>query len=238
MKLLVISGGRHPYHESTPVLEGFLKAAGHDVTITEDASVLGRAGDMDQFDALVFNTRRENVPDFGDSTLTVDERNGMKSFISSGKGFVCIHIATCVPQDWQEYLDITGGGWVSGTSFHPPYGQFEVNISNPGHPGAGDVSDFMTNDELYMNLAMRDGNEVFITGTAGDGTYPWGPDRVPTHMPAGTFPLGWTRQYGEGKVYVLLLGHDGQSFETPGFQKLVLNGVDWVTSKSGSKAAV
>ena len=238
MKLLVISGGRHPYHESTPVLDGFLKAAGHDVTITEDASVLGRSGDMEQFDALVFNTRRENVPDFGDSTLTADERNGMKDFISSGKGFVCIHIATCVPQDWQEYLDITGGGWISGTSFHPPYGQFEVNVSNPGHPGVSGVPDFTTNDELYMNLAMRDGNDVFITGTAGDGTYPWGPDRTPTHMPAGTFPLGWTRQYGEGKVYVLLLGHDGQSFETPGFQKLVLNGVDWVTTKAGSKATV
>ena len=238
MKLLVISGGRHPYHESTPVLEGFLKAAGHDVTIMEDASILGRSGDMAQFDSLVFNTRRENVPDFGDSTLTADERNGMKDFISSGKGFVCIHIATCVPQDWQEYLDITGGGWVSGTSFHPPYGQFEVNVSNPGHPGASDVSDFTTNDELYMNLAMRDGNDVFITGTAGDGTYPWGPDRAATHMPAGTFPLGWTRQYGEGKVYVLLLGHDGQSFETPGFQKLVLNGVDWVTSKADVKAPV
>ena len=39
MKLLVLSGGRHPYEESTPVLNDFLKAAGHDVTITEDASV-------------------------------------------------------------------------------------------------------------------------------------------------------------------------------------------------------
>ncbi len=49
-------------------------------------------------------------------------------------------------------------------------------------------------------------------------------------MPAGTFPLGWTRQYGDGKVFVLLLGHDGQSFQTPEFQKIVLNGVDWATA--------
>ena len=64
MKLLVMSGGRHPYHESTPVLEGFLKAAGHDVTVTEDASVLADAPAMRTYDALVFNTRRENVPRF------------------------------------------------------------------------------------------------------------------------------------------------------------------------------
>jgi type 1 glutamine amidotransferase len=49
-------------------------------------------------------------------------------------------------------------------------------------------------------------------------------------MPGGTFPLGWTRKYGEGKVFVLLLGHDARSFQTPAFQQLVLNGVDWATA--------
>jgi type 1 glutamine amidotransferase len=48
-------------------------------------------------------------------------------------------------------------------------------------------------------------------------------------MPAGTFPLGWTRSYGDGKVFVTLLGHNGLSFETPEFQRIVLNGVDWAT---------
>ena len=34
---------------------------------------------------------------------------------------------------------------------------------------------------------------------------------------------------GDGKVFVTLLGHNGLSFETPEFQKMVLNGVNWVT---------
>jgi type 1 glutamine amidotransferase len=229
MKLLVLSGGRHPYEESTPILNDFLTSAGHDVTVTEDASVLANA-DMGQYDALVFNTRRENVPDFGDWSMTDDQQEGMKQFISSGKGFVCIHIATCVPANWQEYHDITGGGWISGTSFHPPYGNFTVNVSNAQHPGAGGVSNFATNDELYMGLTIKDGNDVFITGDSESGTHPWGPDRQPKDMPGGTFPLGWTRKYGEGKVFVLLLGHDGRSFQTPEFQKIVLNGVNWATA--------
>ena len=230
MKLLVLSGGRHPYDESTPVLDRFLKAAGHDVTITEDASLLANSANMNGYDALVFNTRRENVADFGDSTLTVAEQNGMKSFIQGGKGFVCLHISGCLPQTWAEYHDITGGGWISGTSFHPPYGQFTTNVSNASHPGVKGVSDFSTNDELYIGLASKDGNDGFITGTTEDGTYPWGPQRNPTDMPGGTFPLGWTRTYGSGKVFVFLLGHDGQSFETPEFQKIVLNGIDWATA--------
>ncbi|MDE2785854.1 MAG: ThuA domain-containing protein [Chloroflexota bacterium] len=231
MKVLVISGGRHPYEESTPILESFLKGAGHDVTVTEDASPLADQSAMSGYDALVFNTRRENVPDFGDWTLSESQMQGLKDYVSGGGGFVCIHIATCVAAAWPEYHDITGGGWISGTSYHPPYGEFTVNVSQAGHPGASGIADFSTNDELYMNLAIKDGNNVFITGTAEDGTWPWGPDRNPTHMPGGTYPLGWTRQYGDGNVFVLLLGHDGRSFETPEFQKLVLNGVDWAAVK-------
>ena len=231
MKLLVISGGRHPYEESTPILESFLKGAGHEVTVTEDASPLADRSAMSGYDALVFNTRRENVPDFGDWTLSESQMQGLKDYVSGGGGFVCIHIATCVAAAWPEYHDITGGGWISGTSYHPPYGEFTVNVSQAGHPGAAGIADFSTNDELYMNLAIKDGNNVFITGAAEDGTWPWGPDRSPTHMPGGTYPLGWTRQYGDGNVFVLLLGHDGRSFETPEFQKLVLNGVDWAAAK-------
>jgi len=231
MKLLVISGGRHPYEESTPILGVFLKSAGHDVTITEDASVLGKPADMNAYDALVFNTRRENIPDYADLALSETEQVGLKDFISSGKGFVCIHIAGCLPDTWPGYHDITGGGWISGKSFHPPYGKFTVNVSDSKHAGVHGVADFTTNDELYMGLASRDGNDVFLTGTAEDATHPWGPERQPMQMPGGTFPLGWTRKYGDGKVFVLLLGHDGQSFQTPEFQKIVLNGVDWATAR-------
>ncbi len=230
MKLLVLSGGRHPYAESSPILGDFLSAAGHEVTLTEDASILAHADDMRAYDALVFNTRRENLPDFGDLALSEAEQDGMKAFIRAGKGFVCLHIATAVPNTWSEYHEITGGGWITGKSFHPPYGAFTVTVSDPTHPGVRGVSDFTIHDELYMGLAFKADNEVFITADAADGTHPWGPERKPTLMPAGTFPLGWTRQYGAGKVFVLLLGHDGQSFQTPAFQQIVLNGVDWATA--------
>ena len=69
MKLLVISGGNHPYEESTPVLNNFLKGAGHDVTVTEDASVLADAESMSGYDALIFNTLRA-----GDNGLSKDGR--------------------------------------------------------------------------------------------------------------------------------------------------------------------
>ncbi|MCI0438532.1 MAG: ThuA domain-containing protein [Chloroflexi bacterium] len=223
MNLLVLSGGRHPYAESTPILEEFLKAAGHDPHVTEDASILA-SDNMREFDALVFNTRRE-----GDMLLARDEQIGLTRFVGGGKGFVCIHISGCRPAEWPEFHDVTGGGWITGTSFHPPYGQFNVNVKNAKHPCAKGISDFMTNDELYMGIAVKPGNDVFLTGDAKDGTFMWGGKE--TFMPGGTFALAWTRVYGSGKVFKTTLGHNGLSFQTPQFQKLILNGVEWVTSK-------
>lgn len=227
MKLLVISGGRHPYEESTPILESFLTSAGNEVEVTEDAGVLADAASMSGYDALVFNTLRS-----GDNGMTKAEQTGMTNFIKNGKGFVCIHISGCASDDWPQYYDITGGGWVMGQSFHPPYGQFNVDVKSREHPGADGIIDFTTNDELYMNIEYKDGNEVFLTTEFEEGTYPRNnPQGEPIPMPGGTFPLGWTRMFGDGRVYVTLLGHNGLSFETPEFQKIVLNGVKWVTGK-------
>ena len=57
MKLLVVSGGNHPYEESTPVLMEFLQAGGHEATLTEDAGLLA-AESLSGYDVLVFNTLR------------------------------------------------------------------------------------------------------------------------------------------------------------------------------------
>ena len=118
-----------------------------------------------------------------------------------------------------------------GQSFHPPYGQFTVNVKNDAHPGASGLSDFETDDELYMNIDYRDGNDVFLSADFDGGSYSRnraGAEEI--EMAGGTFPLAWTRSYGSGKVFVTLLGHDGKSHQNHGFQKLVLNGVDWTTS--------
>ena len=163
--------------------------------------------------------------------LDGSQQESLKSFIGSGKGFVCIHISGCVPDTWIGYGDITGGGWVMGQSFHPPYSNFSVDVANGSHPCASSISAFNTDDELYMNIDYRDGNDVFITADFQGGAY--GKNRAGAEemeMEGGTFPLAWTRSYGAGKVFVTLLGHDGKSHQNEGFQKLVLNGVDWATS--------
>ena len=40
MKILIISGGNHPYNETTPILENLLVENGHDAVIYESANEL------------------------------------------------------------------------------------------------------------------------------------------------------------------------------------------------------
>ena len=72
MKLLLMSGGSHPYEESTPVLKSFLESAGHDVTVREDADAL-TDGTVESADALVFNTLRA-----GEMALDESQQEEMK----------------------------------------------------------------------------------------------------------------------------------------------------------------
>ena len=209
MNLLVLSGGNHPYEESTPELENFLKVAGHAVRITNDAKVL-TSNSIKDVDAIVFNTLRVY-----ELTLTQDEQTALEQLVSSGLGFVSLHISSCLPKDWQAYHDLTGGGWIMGTSTHPPYGQFTVNVSNTSHPCADGISDFVTNDELYTKIGWRPGNDVFLSA----------------NLQGETYPIAWTRSYFKGRVFNTVLGHNGLSFQTPAVQRLVLNGIRWASSE-------
>ena len=208
MDLLVLSGGRHPYEETTPILADFLQAAGHQVQVTENSSVL-ISERLRGYDAVVFNTRRE-----AELSLTREEQVELTRFIGGGKRSISLHISGCRPESWPEYHDVSGGGWITGTSTHPHYGQFTVNVSDPTQPCSAGIRDFITNDELYIELGRKPGNQVFIT----------------VEMDGQTHPMAWTRSYGNGKVFQTTLGHDGFSFQSTMFQQLVVNAVDWATS--------
>ena len=76
MNIFILSGGNHPYEESTPILKEFLTNAGHSTIITEDASKIENTTYMNQFDVLVFNTLR-----VGDLDFTKTQQECLKNLI-------------------------------------------------------------------------------------------------------------------------------------------------------------
>ena len=206
-KLLLITGGNHPYEETTPVMNEFLAAAGHDVDVSESASEL--EGDLSGYDAIVLNTLRQAATE---NDLNEMQRSGFKNYVADGGGLVAVHISAASTPDWPEMKKITGGGWVLGESWHPPFGWFPVYLSNSDHPLARGVEPFWTYDECYCGLDIQPGIDVFMYGIVEDEEK----------------PLGWSFNYGEGKVANIALGHAGSSQLHPQFQQLIRNSVDYV----------
>jgi type 1 glutamine amidotransferase len=208
MRLLLLTGGRHPYHESTPILARAMRAGGHTVKVSNSAQELLSPG-LRGYDAIVLNTRRRPETN---NDLSPAQREAFRSYVHSGGGLVSIHISPDSCPDWPEMKKITGGGWVSGISNHPPYGRMTVYIRNDRHPVTKGIRDFQTDDELYCDLDIQPGIDVFL------GAPHAGKER----------PLGWTLTYGRGRVCNIALGHNGLSHQNRSFQRLVLNGLAWV----------
>ena len=238
MRLLLITGGFHPFHETTPVITKLLRDAGHTVRVTKTARELAGPS-MSGYDAIVLNSWRRNLTEEQTASLRLsypagDENNdaqraGLKSFVESGGGLISLHVSADSCPDWPEMKKLTGGGWVTGVSNHGPFGRFTVNIWDRNHPVTNGVDDFETFDELYCDMDQQPGISVFI-GARSDGK---------------DWPLGWTSRYGEGKVVNMALGHSGASVGmkldghagtclcpprplTP-YQRLLLKAVDYVT---------
>ena len=209
MNLLLITGGKHPYEESTPVLQAFLEEAGHSTTVSESANEL--SGDLSAFDAIVLNTLRQEATD---NDLNDSQCEGFEGYVSGGGSLLSVHISAASCPDWSQTKKITGGGWVLGESWHPPFGWFEVTIDQTDHPITSGVSPtFWTYDECYCGLDIQTGIDVFMHGVVEDDIK----------------PLGWTHQFGAGKVVNIALGHAASSQQHPQFQKLILNALNYLS---------
>jgi type 1 glutamine amidotransferase len=211
MNLLLITGGKHPYEESTPVLQAFLEAAGHTTTLSESADEL--ASDLSGFDAIVLNTLRQDATE---NDLNDAQRSGFENFVSAGGSLLSVHISAGSCPEWAPMKKITGGGWVLGSSWHPPFGWFQVHIEQPDHPIAAGVEDFWTYDECYCGLDIQPGIDVFMHGI----------------VEGEIKPLGWTHSFGKGKVANIALGHAASSQQHPQFQKLILNTLNYLNSNN------
>jgi uncharacterized protein len=219
MRLLLITGGRHHFVETTPVIAGFLRAAGHSTKVTRHARELLAPG-LARYDAIVLNTCRGGANDGRypippaelDNDFTREQREAFQGHVAAGGGLVSLHVAPTSCPDWPEMRRICGGGWVWGKSWHPPFGRFRVELTDASHPLAKGLESFETDDEIYCDLDIPDGVAVALHATH-DGI-----DR----------PMAWTTRYGQGRVANISFGHAVVSCENPAFRRLVLNAVDHV----------
>jgi type 1 glutamine amidotransferase len=208
VRVLIFSGqNNHDWKETTPKLEGILKADGRfRVTITNHPEQCS-ADTLAPYDAVLSNWNT-----FGNPPVTnwpASTRKAFSDFVRGGKGFVVVHAGASSFYDWPEYQQIGGAWWAMEQTSHGAPQEFTVKFT-ADHPITRSLQPFTTKDELWIRPGVHPEATVIATGN----------DQ----------PIAMVTRLGKGRGFTLLLGHNASFMENPGFKTLLIRGTAWAAA--------
>ena len=212
LKILILSGANnHDWRKTTPALKEILESCGRfvcDITYEPAKCTLET---FKQYDALLSDY---NGPRWGEAA-----EQGLLQYVREGGGFVVIHAANNAFPDWPEYEKLIGGAWRKGSG-HGAKHSYVVKIVNHEHPITRDMPDFQHSiDELYHRLRMQENITLLATAYSDPKTRGTGRDE----------PMFWTVNYGKGRVFQVVMGHDLRAHDVP-FKTVVRRGTEWAAT--------
>lgn len=225
LDVLVLSGGPHPFAETTPILRSLLEDAGCAVEVVEhpsDAAVVLR----ERPPALwVCNTLRwrmlarryaDRRDEFGYETPG-EVRRAFDHYVRNGGHLLALHAAPICFDDWPGWASIVGARWDWEVSSHPPLGEMEVRVIGD-HPITRGVDRFEILDEAYGRMRLAADLEPLAV----------------SRWDAEDHPVLWVREVGEGLVVTSTLGHSRESFENPAHRRILHQAVTYIAGKRPS----
>jgi type 1 glutamine amidotransferase/HEAT repeat protein len=206
----------HPWRETAPALKAILDQDPRFKTrIVEDPNALA-SPKLQDWDIVIIHFMDWEIPGPGP-----EARENLRRFVAGGKGLMLTHFA-CGAWDgneWPEFARLAGRVWDPKLRGHDPHGTFRVEIADPDHPITRGLAPFDTLDELYTCLT-------------GD---------TPIHIVAKArskvdgldYPMAFVLDYGQGRVFHTVLGHDARAYAAPGVGQLLRRACAWTARLSG-----
>jgi type 1 glutamine amidotransferase len=211
IKVLIVSGhdvGAHDWRKTTPLTRAILEEDPRfEVRVSEDREIFA-SSKLGQYDVLVLNYGHNSTPE-----LSPEAKEGLLSYVKSGKGLVALHYSLSAFQSWEAYRQLLGRMWKDRVSGHGPRGKFKVKIEDKEHPVTAGLDDFEADDELYAKL--QGDEEIHVLASA----YSDWSQKVE--------PIVFARSYGAGRVLHNVLGHDVRARESEAYKVLLRRGVEW-----------
>jgi uncharacterized protein len=223
-KVLLLSGGQrqhHGYRDQAFYLASTLEDTGrYQVTIAEDAAILESPA-LQKYDLIIVSADRRD----DEFKFTKAQQEALLAYVRAGHGYVSIHGADNAAPDWlPDWREMLGGVFshIGQPDGKVRKGTYTIKIADTSHPITRGLADFELKDELYYQMQMQHGVEPLAT----------------TEYDGGTWPVAWTRTFGQGRVFHTPLGHrdfgpdKDDPLRNPNLIKLVIQGIDWVAEGS------
>jgi len=190
-------------------------------------------GDYADYDAVVHMYYTAGAPDGPIQALA--------DYVAGGGALVVVHSGLAGLQGHAAFDELIGVGWRDadyGSSValdgagertirapgdgrgaqHPRRHDFPVRTIDPDHPITSGLPAvwMQPDDELYFNLRGPVGEmHILAVAPAPDDTFA---------------PMLWTREIGEGRVFVTTIGHAGPSIDSVGFITTLIRGLEWTVT--------
>ena len=199
--LLLINGPGGPFSAFADMFKPLAENSGQfEIEISDDRE---RLVDPSAFDAVVLYI-------LGGS-FTPEQERGLADFVKGGGGLLAVHASNAMLAKYDVFMELIGTEFAG----HDPLGPFEVSTES----GFDDIlprrdSKFQVVDECFrLKPRTDDPLRYFQYGT-------WRLEKC---------PLGYVRDYGNGKVLYTALGHDDRTFHHSSFQDLLIKSLRYVT---------
>lgn len=204
VEILFLGHGSEHHNSAAyaPILASALATEGINISYTEDVDVLADKQQMDQYDGLILYANHDEIGP--------EQESGLLEFVESGNGFIPLHCASYCFRNSDEFVELVGAQFKEhGT------GTFTTTIVNKDHPITAQLDTFSTWDETYVHDLHNEDRNVLMVREENGKSEPW----------------TWTREYGDGRVFYTAYGHDERTWNNPGFQKLVKEGILWAVGE-------
>jgi type 1 glutamine amidotransferase len=212
--LVILTGANnHNWKTTTPALEKILQESGKfnlEVVADPEQLISGLA----DCDVLLSNWngfgKKKPAP------WSEELKTAYVDFVRNGGGHVVVHAGSSSFFDWNDYQSICLATW-KGKTGHKANHEFEVRILGGGHPVTQGLNNFKTTDELWFHPFVQTNADV-LAESYSRTTGHWEPSAL-----AGEF--------GKGRCFTLLLGHDAKTMNADGFKALLVRGAEWAAAK-------
>ncbi len=203
-------------HKSIPVGSKFLSNMAEknnwNITFSEDANDFTN-DTLFAYDVLVFLNTTGTL-------FNEDQRETLKAYMETGRGFVGIHAAADTEKEWGWYTNMVGATFMS----HPKIQSATIHInSSCKHPATNGLKQSeIFRDEWYDFKNV--GKHITVLASLDESTYEG------EKMEADTHPISWCHLYNGGRVFYTGLGHTDEAYNDPRFYKHIEGGILWASS--------
>ena len=220
---LNIDRGGHPSipHANYMMVQAGERLGMWEATISHDQSLLDPEY-LHEFDALFLNNT------IGPLFDTPERQQALLDFLDAGKGLIGNHAVTVTSTDWEEFGEILGA---RGTWHRAADEVAIIQVEDPEHPlnasFAEDSFEFVDEFFRFDGPYSRDKVHVLLSIDPERTDMYQGEETHGVIREDNDYPISWTREYGNGRVFYMSLGHAPHAFWHPEILGHFLAGVQY-----------